>query len=87
MSFSYTAKYKTSQAAKKEKRKKDVSEIDNLLTDISTNYYKIEILEQKIKQDCIQNYIHAEIAIEQMCQKNTQHALELLGKYLSNLWY
>ena len=33
----------------KEKRKKDVSEIDNLLTDISTNYYKIEILEQKIK--------------------------------------
>ena len=33
----------------KEKRKKDVSEIDNLLTDIFTNYYKIEILEQKIK--------------------------------------
>ena len=33
----------------KEKRKKDVSEIDNLLTDISTNYYKVEILEQKIK--------------------------------------
>ena len=33
----------------KEERKKDVSEIDNLLTDISTNYYKIEILEQKIK--------------------------------------
>lgn len=33
----------------KEKRKKDVNEIDNLLTDIFTNYYKIEILEQKIK--------------------------------------
>ena len=33
----------------KDKRKKDVSEIDNLLTDIFTNYYKIEILEQKIK--------------------------------------
>ena len=33
----------------KEKRKKDVSEIDNLLTDIFTNYYKIENLEQKIK--------------------------------------
>ena len=33
----------------KEKRKKDVSEIDNLLSDIFTNYYKIEILEQKIK--------------------------------------
>lgn len=33
----------------KEKRQKDVSEIDNLLTDISTNYYKIKILEQKIK--------------------------------------
>ena len=33
----------------KEKKQNDVSEIDNLLTDISTNYYKIEILEQKIK--------------------------------------
>lgn len=32
-----------------EKRQKDVSEIDKLLTDISTNNYKIEILEQKIK--------------------------------------
>lgn len=33
----------------KGKRQKDVSEIDKLLTDISTNYYEIEILEQKIK--------------------------------------
>lgn len=47
----------------------------------------LDTMEQKIKQDCIQNYIHAEIAIEQMRQKNTQHALELLGKYLSDLWY
>ena len=34
----------------KEKRKKDVNEIDNLLIDISKNYYKIEILEQKSKE-------------------------------------
>lgn len=34
----------------KEKRKKDVNEIDNLLIDISKNYYKIEVLEQKSKE-------------------------------------
>lgn len=28
---------------------KNISEIDKLLIDISTNYYKIEILEQKVK--------------------------------------
>ena len=33
----------------KEKKQNDVSEIDKLLAEISTNYYKIEILEQKIK--------------------------------------
>ncbi len=31
------------------KRQKDISEIDKFLIDISKNYYKIEILEQKIK--------------------------------------
>lgn len=31
------------------KKKRNVSGIDKLLIDISTNYYKIEILEQKIK--------------------------------------
>ena len=33
----------------KEKKQNDVSEIDKLLAEISTNYYKIEILEQKTK--------------------------------------
>ena len=33
----------------KGKKQKDVSEIDKLLIDIATNYYKIEIMEQKIK--------------------------------------
>ena len=33
----------------KGKRKKDVNDIDKLLADISTNYYKIAVLEQKIK--------------------------------------
>lgn len=33
----------------KGKKQKDVGEIDELLIDISTNYYKMEILEQKIK--------------------------------------
>ena len=30
-------------------KQKNISEIDKLLIDISTNYYKIEILEQKVK--------------------------------------
>ena len=33
----------------KEKKQNDVSEIDKLLAEISTNYYKTEILEQKTK--------------------------------------
>ena len=31
------------------KKQKDINEIDELLIDISTNYYKLEVLEQKIK--------------------------------------
>ena len=34
----------------KMKKQKDKNEIDILLTDISTNYYEIEILEHKIKK-------------------------------------